>query len=148
VLYQQSTTWSGAGVDISLDNLSPAAKFQRTAAPSMIQLQQGQPTQTPAMQAPMTNLTQSMGQMNLGGVAPQPHAQQHMMGMMGQPGVMAQSGMMGQAGALPQQSMVGGQPSMMMSQTTTKMTSAAQFQQQRTNSPGTAAFSEFGNFTK
>ena len=45
-LFQQSTTWSGANVNINLDNLSPASKFQRTAAPSMIQLQQsGQNTQ-------------------------------------------------------------------------------------------------------
>ena len=34
------STWSNTSVDISLDNLSPLAKMQKSAAPSVYQLQQ------------------------------------------------------------------------------------------------------------
>ena len=41
--HKSPSTWSGVNVNISLDNLSAASKFQKTAAPSMNQLQQGGP---------------------------------------------------------------------------------------------------------
>ena len=44
--------WANAGVDIRLDNLSPASKFQRSAAPTINQLQSasGQPQAMPMAQ--------------------------------------------------------------------------------------------------
>lgn len=44
--------WANAGVDISLDNLSPASKFQRSAAPTINQLQSAsaQPQAMPVAQ--------------------------------------------------------------------------------------------------
>lgn len=44
LLWQQKTNslWDGAKVDINLDNLSTAGKFQKNVGPSMKQLQQQQ----------------------------------------------------------------------------------------------------------
>lgn len=120
----QKNTWSNSGsLDISLDNLSPASKFQKHNAPTMNQLshapvpnmqmpgamyQQGQSGQMGMMgQTPgMQGVTTQMGQMNMGVGATQPMMQpgmgMAMQGNMGmQPRMMGmpqmQPGMMGQS---------------------------------------------------
>ncbi|XP_052771778.1 clathrin interactor 1-like isoform X2 [Mya arenaria] len=87
-------TWSGdaSKVNISLDALSPAAKFQQHNRPSMNQLQQksggGVMAQPAGAQGGMGNLSMGMSGMNLGGQPP-------MMAGGGNMGMGMHGGMMG-----------------------------------------------------
>lgn len=115
-----ATRWSNVNVNIDLDNLGSANKGQRSAAPSIKQLQQQnqptgtvakgiqQPTAAPMMPIQSAGMTMPQ-QMGMSGMQP---------GMSGmQPGMMGmqrpQQGMMGMTGMQPQQGMMGMQPGMM-----------------------------------
>ncbi|XP_071090990.1 clathrin interactor 1-like isoform X2 [Haliotis cracherodii] len=133
-------TWSESKVDISLDTLNPANRFQKQAQPSMNQLQQqgmmgsgmgggGSPSggmypgQSPAMMGGMSTLNQGMANMNVGGP----------------PRMMSPQPMMGQ-GMSMQQGMMGGMPQGSMGMQTTTVSGQSSFQK-RTDS----AFASFGN---
>lgn len=134
-------TWTSdsSKVNISMDALSPANKYQKQPQPSMNQLQQQgtMGTGMPMMSNPgMGGVTQGMAGMSLN----QPQSN-----MMGQPGMMSQSmgmavGMqsnMGMSGG-----MMGGMPTGSMGMQST-MVGASSFQK-RTDD----AFGSFGNFKK
>ncbi|XP_071090995.1 clathrin interactor 1-like isoform X7 [Haliotis cracherodii] len=137
---QKPNTWSESKVDISLDTLNPANRFQKQAQPSMNQLQQqgmmgsgmgggGSPSggmypgQSPAMMGGMSTLNQGMANMNVGGP----------------PRMMSPQPMMGQ-GMSMQQGMMGGMPQGSMGMQTTTVSGQSSFQK-RTDS----AFASFGN---
>ena len=67
VFVQMPSTWSNTSVDISLDNLSPLGKLQKSNAPSVYQLQQ-QRMMHPA--AGMGQPAAGMGQPAAGMAAP------------------------------------------------------------------------------
>ncbi|XP_074641630.1 uncharacterized protein LOC141899306 isoform X2 [Tubulanus polymorphus] len=73
-----NNTWAGVGVDISLDSLSPASKYQKQTAPSMNQLQQTSQQQFADFQG-FANFDQSPG---MGpGIAPNMYPQSQMFPM-------------------------------------------------------------------
>lgn len=108
-----ATRWSNVNVNIDLNNLGSANKGQRSAAPSIKQLQQqNQPTGTMAKGIQQPTTAPMMPMQSAGMAMPQ------QMGMSGmQPGMMGmqrpQQGMMGMTGMQPQQGMMGMQPGMM-----------------------------------
>ncbi|GAB1611112.1 clathrin interactor 1-like isoform X2 [Argonauta hians] len=139
-----NNTWTDTnGLNISLESLNPNARFQKSTAPSMNQLQQqglmskGAPgnqfmgTTQPGMNSTAPNLNQRMGSLNLGGspvIQPQPSGN-NMMGS--SPGLMPQMGLTGaNSTSMPANT---GLPNSLMNSPTSF--------QQRTNQ----AFSDFGN---